>query len=256
MLDAEGNKNHCSQSSGTRGILCIQHSAFFIRHCAERVVSLLLLSGIRAVESGAARAVWFGWRRRRRERYDLDRHAAAVLRYETRQAGDFVHVTVTLSAPGAWVHWFVDGAWHGRTRRAAQAFYAPPGRPLDIRASACRYRDVDWRELRGALPLGLRTIEWTASSDAGTADYAVQASDGGSTWSTVTIVRHDGRWRYQVSVGPLDDDTVYDIQVVPRLRTGEEGTAVAALSERIVRAPNPVDYDATFDSGSGQVTVA
>ena len=221
-------------------------------------MSLLLLSGLRNVAEGSVRPVWFGWRRRhRRDVVDLERAAAAVTRYTVRQAGDWVHVTADVNAPRAWVHWFVDGRWHGRTRRAVRAFYCPPGRTIEIRAVACRYRDADGKLLRGALPQGIRTIEWLTSTDAGTADYRVQISDdGGATWTGVATVQHDGRWRYLYTVGPLTDDTVWQVRVTPRLATGEEGTPTTVLNERIVRPPDPVDVTASYDGGSGQVTLS
>lgn len=219
-------------------------------------MSLLLLSGIRAVGVNAARPTFGRRRRALRERYDDERNAAAITRYVQRQAGDWVRVTATLSVAGAWVHWFVNGKWHGRTRLAARSFYAPPGVALDIRAVACRYAGVDWRELRGALPQGLRTVEWVGSTDVGAADYAVQtSSDGGSTWSTVAVIPHDGRYRYVHAVGPLADDTVWRVQIVPRLATGETGTAISVLNERIVRPPDPISYGVSYDGGTHQVTV-
>lgn len=211
---------------------------------------------MRAVAEGSARRVFARGRRARRERYDAERNAAAVTRYSVRQAGDWVHVTATVNVAGCWLHWFIDGRWHGRSRRTTRPVYCPPGRTVDIRVRACRYQDVDWRLLRGPLPQGLRTIEWQASADAGTGDYLVQASDdGGATWSDQAVIRHDGRWRYLHTVGPLADDTVWTVRVVPRLVTGETGTAITVLSERVVRPPDPMALTAAFDAGTGLVTV-
>jgi len=80
---------------------------------------------------------------------------------------------------------------------------------------------------------------------------------GAFAWETIGIVPHDdAQWVYSLLSPRLDDLADAEFRVVPVDKAGNDGTALALSSERVVRTPDGPDFTVTFDSGTTKVTFA
>lgn len=149
-------------------------------------------------------------------------------------------------------HWWVDGRYAGVTHARKRAFRTPPGRTTMVEVKPTRYRTYRGSD-RNIDPLaGEVTLQFQAADDADS--YLVQYQPSGGDWTTFAIMQDDGRWCYSVRTPQLDDDTEYSFRVVPRDSAQNEGSALSLGTHRVVRYPDPIEADVTWNEGSDTFT--
>lgn len=173
-----------------------------------------------------------------------------------RRQGDLVILTAASDLAGTVVyHWFLDGLWIARTTSPTYSLTLLEQARIDV---------VDTLDA-AADPAALaptsypaRRRLWWVRSLAGDVDhYRVEQQAGGGDWQTLAEVAHDDElWSYDVLTVRLEDLTAYTWRIVPVDRAGNDGTPLVIGPELIVRRPDAPEYQVTFNSGTGRVTIA
>lgn len=165
-------------------------------------------------------------------------------------------VTVTSSLAGTvYFHWYADGTYLGATEGPSRSFFVEEGEQL--RVEVVDTTDADFDPVAGAPAAypARRTLWWCRSIDADVDHYRIEEQVDGGDWSTIGLVPHDdATWQYELVTERLDDLADYAWRVVPVDRAGNDGTAIALRTERVVRTPDAPDFTATFDPDTTRVT--
>lgn len=181
-----------------------------------------------------------------------------ITSYNQVRAGQATVVTVVSDLGGTiFYHWFVDGAYVGRTAAPEKSF------ALDLadqaRVDVVDTNDPDHDPLRNP-PVGYparRSIFFLRSTDADVDHYRVEQQKDGGAWSSLGVVHHDpAKWSYAFLTPRLVDLSTYAWRVIPVDAAGNDGTAVSLSSEKVVRTPNAPKVTATFNAGAATVTFA
>lgn len=182
-----------------------------------------------------------------------------ITAYRTTRAGQTTTVRVTSNLAGTvFYHWYLDGAWIGRTTSPEKSFV------LDLsdqaRVDVVDVNDPDFDPLKNP-PAGYparRSLFFLRSTDEDVETYRVEQQKDGGAWTTVAILHHDPRaWSYQVLTDRLPDLSSYSWRVIPVDRAGNDGTALSLGSaEKVVRTPDAPNFTATFNAGATTVTFA
>jgi hypothetical protein len=175
---------------------------------------------------------------------------------EQTRNGDVTTLTATSDLAGTvFFHWYVDGAWVGRTTSGVRSFQLPAGE--QARVDVQDTTDDGYDGVANA-PTGYparRALWWTRSPDNDVARYVVEEQINGGAWSTIgTVWAADDAWAYSFLTGRLTDLATYAWRVTPYDVAGNAGTALALGSERIVRTPDAPDFDVAFDDDTQLVT--
>jgi hypothetical protein len=132
-----------------------------------------------------------------------------------------------------------------QTRRSSAVFAMPAGEPhmIEILDSVA---DVPKKYGRPFAHLG-----WSATA---TATHYIVEQYVDDEWVLVATVQETGKQRWHSLLSALADDTTHQFRVTAVSRAGT-GTPTT-VSYTLVRAPDPPYVDVTYDSGTGNVTVA
>lgn len=188
----------------------------------------------------------------RGERYNEQRPAGIVTSRMISQEENFIAVTVTSNLSSGYYHWYADGAYMGCNEGQSRCFRIEPGRQMvvevkPVRWSSYRGRDRDLPAYDGTL-----LIEWGPSTNA--TYYLAQYQPSGGSWTTFAKIHEDGRWCYHARTPQLDDDTIYNLRVMPMDAADGAGTPLDLGSRRVVRFPDVIDADITFDDDTDKFT--
>lgn len=170
--------------------------------------------------------------------------------------GDTTTLTATSDLVGdVFWHWYLDGAWVGRTTSGVRSFQLPAGE--QVRVDVQDTTDDAYDPIANA-PAGYparRALWWTRSPADDVASYLVEQQQNGGAWTTAgTVWAVDDQWSYQFLTERLDDLSTYAWRVTAYDVAGNAGTALALGAEKIVRTPDAPDFDVAFDDDTQLVT--
>ena len=179
----------------------------------------------------------------------------AITSYTATRFRDRVTVTVTSDLSGTiYYHWYVDGAYTGRTEIPSKSFYLPSGDQARIVCNDTTDDDYDAIANAPEDWPARRTLYWTRPDDSDVDKYMVEQQKDGGAWSVLGYVTDDGSWSYSYLTPRLDDLSDYTWRITPIDTAGNEGTAITIGAERIVRRPDAPDFNVTFNAGALTVT--
>ena len=180
-----------------------------------------------------------------------------IVSITTRTFGHLTCVDVVSSLAGlVYYHWFVHGAWVGRTTAPTRCFSAEPGEQLliDIQDTLLDAYDPIANAPAGYPPRV--SFEWTRSLSTDTAHYLLESNRAAAGWITQgRILVVPNRWTYQSTTVPLDDLISYAFRVTPYDKAGNAGTAISVAAQTLVRTPDGPNFAAAFN-GTNMVMVA
>lgn len=132
-----------------------------------------------------------------------------------------------------------------QTRRSSVRFAMPVGE--------CHMIEIldDVTEVAKKFGRPFARLGWNAT--AGATHYIIEQYVGGE-WTLVAIVQETGKQRWHTYISALADDTTHQFRVTAVSKVGA-GTPTA-VSYKLVRAPDPPYVDTSYDSGTGNVTIA
>ena len=217
------------------------------------------LPGGIVVGSGNARiARVLAFMTRMNSRYN-DRHMpGAVVSTRARFANDqgITQITTNLRRKPIY-HWYIDGEYAGSSSSNRYRFRLPAASQAHITCHPVRFPSWNGADYQRPEFVGRVTLSWTRSTDATIANYKAQYRiSGGGSWTTFAQIKADGRWEYRSRTPVLNDDTVYDFQVVAVNTSGTEGTPLSLGSQRVVRVPDVIAISAAYNSGPQTITVS
>lgn len=169
----------------------------------------------------------------------------------------FVQVTATSDLSAPTFFWYRDGVYFDRTAGPSVMVHLEEGEAADVVAVDTETPDsfdVD-ANAPTAYP-ARRTLWWTRSPDSDVAFHRVKQQKASGGYSTVAEVPVGDSWDHVALTPRLDDLSAYDWQIIPVDEAGNEGTALALGPETIVRTPDSVSFDASFDAGTSRVTIS
>lgn len=152
-------------------------------------------------------------------------------------------------------HWYIDGAFAGKTTNAARMFFLAP--EDQVRIDVLDTTDPDFDSIANA-PSGYparRSLWWIRSTSADIARYRVEQQREAEGYVPIAeVVQTSTAWSFSVLSPRLDDLTTYDWRVVPIDVAGNEGTPLAIGPEPVVRRPDSPAFSIAFDGGTTRVT--
>jgi len=170
------------------------------------------------------------------------------------RSGNVVTVKVTSDLADPYYHWYVEGSWVGMTRTGRITLTLEDGAQEFI---VCQDTTSESYDPVANAPAGYpsrRTLVWTASADSDTDHYRVEQNKDAAGWEELGTVADDGRWEFRYVTGRLTDLSSYQFRIVPVDAAGNDGSATTFDAETIVRRPDAVDFDVTFNSPATTVT--
>lgn len=178
----------------------------------------------------------------------------AITYDNTVSVGNLVIWHVTSSLSDAYYHWYLEGSWLGVTRTGEFSLVVEDGEQAYI---VCQdTTDPAYDPIANA-PSGYparRTLSWVASADSDIDYYRVEQNKDAGGWTSLGTVQDDGSWYYSFTTARLADLSSYQFRVVPVDEAGNDGTAITWSADTIVRRPDAVDFDVTFNSPATTVT--
>lgn len=103
-----------------------------------------------------------------------------------------------------------------------------------------------------------KTLFWVRSLTTGVVRYRIDEQVDGGEWTTIAYVwARSGQWSYLYETDTLDDLSEYAWRIIPI--DSAENACDAPLEigpETVVRTPDAVDFDVTFNSPATTVTFA
>ena len=174
---------------------------------------------------------------------------AATVQYRTIRIGEVTEVTVSTSmADVLSYHWYLDGAWVGKTSGPTKSFML--GESEQLRLTAVPTTDPDFDPIAHA-PAGWpgrRTLWWVRSIETDVATYRVEQQAAGGAWETLAeIPQNPGQWDFSFVTDRLDDLTEYTWRITPIDAAGNEGDPITVGPENIVRTPDAPKFTIEFD---------
>jgi len=102
-----------------------------------------------------------------------------------------------------------------------------------------------------------KTLWFVRSLTSGVAYYLVEESVDGGAWTEIGRVFAVGdQWQYQVATAALDDLAEYTWRITPVDAADNECDAPLTIGpELVVRTPDAVAFDVTFNPGPTTVTI-
>lgn len=180
----------------------------------------------------------------------------AIVSFTATRSGNTLHLVAVSDQAGAVFYWYLDGAFQQST----------PTGLLTITLAAGEQARVTVLDRVGAFdPIAggpeahpaRRTVAWTRSLALDAAVYRLEQKVGTGSWDVVaTVAATAALWEYRLVTDRLADLTDHQWRVIPIDRYGNEGAAVTLAAERVVRYPDAPDFAATYDAGTGRVTVS
>lgn len=179
----------------------------------------------------------------------------AITSYTFQRTGCMTVVTVVSDLEGTVLyHWYLDGVYVGMTHHPERGFLLEVGDQADVQVNDTIDPDYDAVANAPVVYPANRTLWWVRSLDETTVAYRVEQKLGAGDWEEIGTVYRDGaQWDYSFLTPRLDDLGLYYWQIIPVDASGNDGTAVSADSETIVRKPDAPDFDIAFDSGTTKV---
>ena len=182
----------------------------------------------------------------------------AITDIQTNRAGNVTTVTVTSDLSGTiYYHWYIDGSFIATTQLNVYQFYLENDDQVRIEINDTN--DPDYDPIANA-PAGYparRTIYWVRSQDSDVRHYRIEQQKDGGGWASIGEVLHDvNQWAYSLESPRLDDLSEYEWRIIPVDLAGNDGTALALDSEKIVHTPDAPDFTVTFNEGPDTVTFA
>ena len=179
-----------------------------------------------------------------------------VTSYAQRRFRGLVEITATSDLSGAVrFHWYVDGQYIGETAGPTRSIFLDSGDQARVVVVDTTDPAFDPYASPPDRYPPRRWVWWIRSLASDTAKYRVEQKKGAGDWVLIGEVHHDpNRWSYGLLTGRLDDLADYQWRVIPIDRAGNQGTACAIDTERVVRIPDAPDFAITFNSGPKTVT--
>lgn len=189
------------------------------------------------------------------ERCDIQRTAGFITGASFHQDGHWLNVQLVTNLAGRVIwHWYVNGNYAGSTNSGKRSFDCRGG-PINVWARPTLYaRRFSGRENAPPPLSGTRTIEWLQSADLAARYLAQYRVSGDPDWTTFADVTGGKPWRYQAVTPMLEDDTLYEFQVVPVDEFGNSGTPLDLGDERIVRWPDVQSLTPSYNGGTQKFT--
>jgi hypothetical protein len=168
-------------------------------------------------------------------------------------------LTVETLAAGAWEYAWAGTAPFDVYRDGAQildqttrtALVVEGGDPYE--PPALEVRDANDTGLAESVEYApCLTFQWRGTANA--EYYLIQQYSGGG-WVTRKVLMESGRGYYQDTTGPLADATTHEWRVIAVDSQGGESQPLE-LDVLLVRNPPPPSIGITYNSGTGQITVA
>ena len=152
----------------------------------------------------------------RGDQYESTRTAGLIASRVVSRCGETCRIAVTTNLPAGrrYVHWYVNGRYHGMTRSLARVFRVPPGRQINVVTRITRYRSYQGGDHSPEGLSGEIRLEWIRSGDPNIHSYLAQYRPSGGSWTTFRKVRDTGAWSFSAITPQLDDDTSYEFRVV------------------------------------------
>lgn len=172
------------------------------------------------------------------------------------RAGDVTTATAVSDLSGTvYFHWYLDGAWVGRTTTGVRTFHLPPGEQVRLEVLDTTSDSFDAVANAPAGWPARRTLWWTRPPTEDLARFVVEQQADGGDWAVIgTVWVVAGAWSYSLLTPRLADLADYAWRVTPYDLAGNAGTPIALPAERVVRTPDAPGFAVELDPDTQRVT--